>query len=229
MKNLYLTSNEEKAIRLLADGRSSAILLEECEIPISGLGVFTYELRRKTGIENTRRPSDCQYYLKQYAKAFENPPQLSVEQKDAARLLMGGATIKTIATRISRSLEQGVAIMDSTLVTAGIFSKDLRTQRSQLRLFMAVFYLRKNVCEDIGPLTWDILRAVARGEHYTNIALKHSMSEEYTRSAAHAGLTKLGFVTRGRGTQEGLLRGYMEYLDAQAAEAAQDPMNDPLL
>jgi hypothetical protein len=39
----------------------------------------------------------------------------------------------------------------------------------------------------------------------------------------------LGFVTRGRGTKENLLRAYMEYLDEQIAQEAVDPMNDPLL
>jgi hypothetical protein len=229
MKNLYLTANEEKAVKLLADGRSSGFILEQCEIPVSGLGTFTAELRRKTGIEDTRSPSDCKSYLNRYAKAFEVPPKLSREQEEATRIILKGNSMTAVAYRVGGAFESAVTLIDSIFSTAGIFSKDPRTQRAQLRLFMAVFHLRKNICEDIGPKAWEILRASARGEHYTDLALKHHLTEEQVCTMAHNGLMMLGFVTRGRGTKENLLRAYMEYLDEQIAQEAVDPMNDPLL
>lgn len=217
---IYLTPEEEKALRLYALGCSSRSVVEQCDIGLSGLAVFTQNIRKKTGIADHKERKQCEHYIERYERAMANPV-LRADQLLALQMLANGDTMEGMAYRLGEiTIGETTAILDSACEAAGIFTHDPTQRRLQARLFLAAFHT---------PLTtlWghseQILRQMAEGKSFGDIAEQMSNPVAYVKSKAFEACKRLGFCTRGRNAQRNLLRAYFA-LRARQMVTMDDPM-----
>src|SRR5689334_11098476 len=97
-RNIYLNPNEDKALRLLAEGRSHYVIRDQCVIPLAGMAIFTQNIRRKTGIQDTRYPRECRLYVERVDSALANRA-LTPEEVHVLEMYSDNQTVEGIAYR----------------------------------------------------------------------------------------------------------------------------------
>lgn len=217
---IYLTAEEEKALRLLALGCGSRSIIEQCDVGLSGIAIFTQKIRRKTGIADHKEKKQCEAYLERYERAMVNPV-LSDNQLRALRMLTNGDTMEATAYRLEVStIAEATAILDSALEAAGIFTHDPTQRKLQARLFLAAFYSHPITMSKVER---QILKQMAEGKHFLEIAEQIGDPVKYVKERAASACRMLGFSTQGRNTQRNLLRAYFAQHDRQMV-TMEDPM-----
>jgi hypothetical protein len=221
---IYLSEAENCTLTLLSKGFSTREIHSSCEIPLSGYAIFTQDLRRKTGIRDHRDSSECRAYVAKYQQAItgEGP---NGEQTRAMRSFSLGNTITAIAYILGRITEEATEqTIDAGCRAAGIFTRDDRARRGQIRLYLAIF--RPN----FKPLTeqeTQILRAMAEGKTFEEVSQTVVAARiPYLKTKAKDACMRLGFDIKGRNSQRNLLRAYFAHLDTLAPRP-HDPMDDP--
>lgn len=234
--HIYLTPDEEKALRILADSRPHFVLKEANVIPTYGLSIFLSNLRRKTGIRDTKNSKEIRAYFSKYEEAMAYPG-FSPEELDAVRKIIDeGAPFEEAAIALGRTVEQIEAALQSACATAGIFSRDEKTQRLQLKTYLALFNPVGN--QSLSEQELQLLRLYSEDVDYAIIAYKVNQRTPWVTEKIRDLCLKLGLNSRGRGTQRQLVRAWLAHKAATSAapaqepsapEDAEDPMNDPLL
>lgn len=210
---LYLTKDENIALTLLSQGVKSHAIQRQCVVPLSGMGFFTAEIRNKTGIRDTRNPRECQKYLRDFAESMELT-RPSILQVNIMRMLLERNTHEGIAHKLEIIAEQIPQLIADFNKRAGIFTEDPKCRRAQWRLYLAAFHP-----ECTNPLTpmpedrWSILRLLADGLPYSQIADDLKMAVTSVRLLAREACSRLGLSARGRNTQRQLIRAYLTNLD----------------
>lgn len=219
-KIIYLTKDEDNAIKLLAKGASPSIIQRNCILPASGMGFFTAELRRKTGIIDTRNPRQCREYLENYRKAMEGEG-LTPTQLKAARFQQDRETYGAIAARLGIPQAEVSLLIEDACTSAGIFSHDVRARKAQWRIYLALFH---PIAErPISDQKMTMLRLLAEGMSYYDIAEKMSWPLEYLKLVSRQVCAYLGLTAKGKNAQRRLIVAYLEHKDTETA----DMMNDP--
>ncbi len=235
MHNPYLTENEAKTLRFLGEGKSLPFIRDNCQMPLAGMHVFTSSLRRKTGIRDTRYAPECREYLKQVEAALSGPGPTETELRVLSHIAEGD-TFVAIASRLEITREAVWTLYDSACAAAGIFTRDERTRKTQIRLFLSTRKI--SGLSGMTALTGhelQFLRAFASGQTYVQIAESEGQPLEYVRFRARGVLLRLGLTARGRDAQRNLVRAFLVAYDAQTGQlespAAADPspvsMDDP--
>ena len=221
----YLNIHEETAIRLLADGKKSKEIGLVCEVPAAGMPFFRSELRRKTGIPDLNR-HDCRMYLDNYKQSLKGPKP-SEQGIRIFRKIMDGETLEGIAYTLDISKEDFPEVLRKELALAGIFATDERARRSQARMYVAANCPQVNVCQP-SDTHLKMLRMMAEGKEYIEIASELNEKESYVRAAILETCRRLGFASRGRHVQQLLIRKYIEQLDAKGVHpSTENTMDDP--
>lgn len=216
MQNLYLSKEENTALRLLSKGFSSSIVRREMNVHRVRWDHFTLRLRRKTGIANHKDERQCQEYLAKYAKASM---VLSPEQVQILRRRMNGETIGGIAY-LMRISDDDVRQLESDACAAiGIFTPHEPTRKLQYRTYLSVYHSTNGK-----PLTeteLKALRLVAKGYLPRQVYHELGGNEQYFVKLIRSVCLRLGMNVQGRGTQRRMIQDYLARIDAQA-------MNDPM-
>lgn len=225
--NLYLTDNELRAIESLAKTDSYSALRTACDIPDYGVHMFAAELRRKTGIHNSRSPSECAAYLERYRKSMENTP--TAEQLYLLNAFAKGDDNQGISYQVTLSrglpMENRLTaadiplLMDRAFEAVGIFTRDDKTRRKQLMLYFAT-----QKPEDVlFPQEERFLRLWASGSHPLEIVDMEKSTPEYVKSRIKIACRKLGILSKGKGVQRALAKAYFAHKDAQTPVTMDDP------
>src|SRR5688572_11284574 len=165
MKIIYLSEDEEKALRLLAEQASAYTIRDQCKLPLSGLAIFTSEIRRKTGIRDTKNPNECRSYIRQYeaAMAAARPTDDEIwllrhySEKDTIEgLTYQWNTQHMEQTPITETVM--LSMIEQAFEHIGIFTKDDRARRMQFRYYLAAY--RPQKLPDTGH-QWEFLRHTA--------------------------------------------------------------------
>jgi len=192
------------------------------------------EIKRKTGIEDTGSPFHCRTYMEKYHKIFGRV-SLAPEQVTLLRRYSNDSDVYKIAREEKMPLADLIAKVGELCISLAIFVTDYRTQRAQLKIYLAAFHPLVG-SEKITPHHLDIMRRWANGETFEEIAASGVGNgwelPQYIRHAITHSCRQLGIISRGRDAQLGLVRAYLAQLDAQKttnpdALAKEDPMDDP--
>lgn len=222
MKNriIYLTPNEEKAVRLMAQGLSSREINNQCEIPLAGYAAFTLNIRRKTGIHDHHDKRVCQGYLDAYVEAMEKQA-ITPQQVEALRRYLRKETLEGIGYQMGRiGVKEVENLIDAACSAAGILTDDPRAQRMQIQVYLATFHSTNG--KEVTPMELDILRHMAAGGSPAGFAQDRGERERYCLMLARSVCFRLGFNARGRGVQRGMIQDYLARIDSQ-----QITMDDP--
>lgn len=198
--NLYLSANETKALHLFSEGKSSQFVENECVIPLSGMGFFTAEIRRKTGISSLLNHKAVGIYTQRHLDAIRSPG-LSRDQEQLTRLWLGDNSPDAIAKRMQKPVWELPSLYDKTLKRAGIFSRDDRAIRFQLRLYLACFHLHNP------PPTGTKLRLLkmyAEGKTILEMVDITGERELFIRVTLQDAYNALGLQSKGRGAVQQL-------------------------
>ncbi len=232
MAIIYLSENEEKALRLLAAGYSIREVYDNCKVPLSGMSVFTAQIRRKTGIEHTRHPQECREYIARVEAALRGHGPDEIELRVLSHIAEGDTFI-AIANRLQIARERVWALYDSGCAAAGIFTRDDRARKTQLRLYLSVSKI--DTLRGMTAVTGhelQFLRAFASGQTYAQIAESEGQPLEYVQYKAKGVLLRLGLTARGRDAQRNLVRAFLVAYDAKTQSGELEPpqsvsMDDP--
>lgn len=224
--NLYLTDNEEKALRMMAEAKHHTAIRKECEIPHSGFHAFTYSIRRKTGIRDHKDDQECRDYLRRYAEAMANRPIADVHVRVLRRVL-ARETFAGIGYQEGKVSESSAFEMfQAACHAAGIFTTDKRALRVQIRIYLATFHPTNGM--PLSPIEEDMLRKLAfEGMTPAQYAREYRFNENerhYVLKARDA-CERLGFNVQGNGTQRQMLKDYFLRMDARPAPVT---MDDPM-
>lgn len=236
--NIYLTSNEEKALRSLASNGDYSKLKNACEIPQYGIHLFLAQIRRKTGIRDTKDTNECRAYLERYEATIANPAPTE-EQLALLRHYAAGDSYTSIAFWMTktRALETPLAatdipkMVDAACEAIGIFTRDDQARRVQIRAYTVCFLTP--TAHRITPLEEKIVREWINGKEPIQIADELGERGDYVKYKLKRACKDLGIAAKGRGVQRSLARALFAQLDAQPKAPADepalapDPMDDP--
>jgi len=233
---IYLTADEQRAIRIFAKGQSSREIQRQCVLPLSGMAFFTIELRRKTGIQNLRLASECQSYLERYAQALDNlaTNPLSNMEVHLLRAFAGGMGLAELAYTTETPPTDFLERLNTLLTRCGIFTQDQRTQKIQAKIHMAAYHT-PDVSLSISASDWLVLRTWCETGSCDEAAaaLGWKYDQRYIRLTAQDACKMLGLSSQGKNAQLFLMRLYFAHVDLQAAQTPDapllgvDPMADP--
>lgn len=221
MLNIYLSTEENKALSLFAEKISPTIVRREMDIPKVRWDHFTLILRRKTGIANHKDERQCQDYLARYAKA---PMKLEPKQVEIFRRLVNGETLEGAAYIMRISQDELHGLINQACMNAAIFTQHPRTRLLQMRTFLSVHYSTNGK-----PLTETEIaafRLIAKGYRPQQVYLELGGKERYFVNLIRGACLRLGFNVSGKGTQRRMIIDYLARLDAQ--EPAPVTMDDPM-
>lgn len=225
-KIIYLSDNEEKALRLLAEAKTGPQIKAQCDIPLAGMGVFTSEIRRKTGIRDTRFALECRRYIERYEATIGQP--VSLDQIRILRDILKGETFEGIAYRMQ--LEKSVVwkLYDQACESAAIFTRDEKARRVQMRLYLATFHtLPLEGSNALSSKETLFLKMFADGLPYAQIADETKERPEFVQWKIKGICSRLGLTARGRDTQRRLARAFLAYGAQTPAPALPVTMDDP--
>lgn len=222
-RNIYLTELEEKALSLLAKGISQPVVRRECNIPKTRMDIFTSNLRRKTGIKSQKDDQQCQEYLRRYSAAMENPTT-NPKHIEVMRRFMERETLEGMAYQLKLSPEDTTALLNEACEAVGIFSKDDKARRLQIRTFLSIRHSRNG--KEPTELEMQLLRYMAIGGKPLHFAYEQRQRPRHIILLAREVCTRLGFNVEGRGVQRRMIQDYLARLDAQ--EPAPVTMDDPM-
>lgn len=207
-KNPYLTEEETRALDMLAKETSYHAIRRECNVHSARLPLFMQDLRRKTGIHDTRDAQAVQTYLTSYEQAV-NGPGPNARQLECIKRVLGvdypPHSLEAAAYRMDIKKAEAHELYESGLRAAGIFSRDPRTQRGQARIFLAI---RPEAQAGRPPLSRDhiaVLELLSQGYRREVIAAQLKFSIGHTKLIVSEIAQRLGAVSRGRGAQEKLI------------------------
>lgn len=223
---IYLSEEEEKALRLLAQGFNSYVIHEKCKLPMAGMGIFTQEIRRKTGIRDTKYARECFLYIKRFEEAMDNPP-LTPDDLRLLRFYRDDYTLDAMASEWKTTPVEITARIESLFTHMGIFTKDERARRLQLRIYLIAFHAP---AQPETPFHWNLLRMLARGLSFAEIAHELGERKEYIQFKTREICTKLGLLAKGRDVQRKLIRAFLAtHSEPQSpTQDVADPLNDPM-
>jgi DNA-binding CsgD family transcriptional regulator len=219
MPIIYLTPNEEKTLRLLMDDLSSYAIIRQCEIPSIGLSLFKHEIRRKTGIRDTKNTKEIRQYFAAYDASMAAQP-ISVEQVRTLRLFLGGDTFEAISYQMGVPPEGAEELIYSACRAAGIFTRDDQARKTQVRLFLAIFHPSREGEQTPDQMT--VLRLTADGLSPLEICDRMQRPLPYVRFILKTGCLLLGLTARGRDVQRNLIRAYFTRKDAENPPVTMD-------
>lgn len=225
MKHLYLTDNEQTALQILANGGDHIAVRNECVIPLSGMGFFTSEIRRKTGIRDTLDSAECRAYLERYESAITSHVWDPLDKR-IATLFLQKQSFASIEYRLDvegANLVKGVIpqAMDILCEKAGIFTRDEKARRVQLKTYLAAFHLSKNF-SDLSPTRRKALDLFASGMTFRQIAFCMNIEYAYAEFLIKSTCKEVGIVARGRGIQQKLVRVFRASANIPDAPFADD-------
>lgn len=211
MSNLYLTTNEEKAIHLLADGKSLETVHYECALSLQRLYNFMATLRRKTGILNIRKAQNSRDYLAKYKKAMAGDPPTTEHLE----------LLAIVATGKLGELGDREPAFSEACNRAGIFATYIPEIRAQCRSYL----LHRKAPTDTKLTSIHkralLLYAMGKTMREINDTLKPHKAKKLLREA----MEWLGIVSRGRGVQRRLATIALERMKEQpTAVTMEDPM-----
>lgn len=200
----------------------------KCTLPLSGFFVFAQNIRRKTGIADTRSPEQCRAYLQKYAKAMAGPG-FTKDQVTLARLTLGGHTTEGKAHQIKSTEAQVIELIADLYAKAAIYAEDPTVRKGQLKTYLAAHH-PENVEVSMDQMV--ILNYLAQGKSYEEIGqiLSNTPANKIRRQAMLTCI-RLGLNARGNGVQRNLIRKYLAKVDADNVKEAQgleDLMDDPM-
>lgn len=209
-KSIYLDESENLAIQLLAKGERLKIIRESCKIPSTRFPFFLAELRRKTGISNIQDTRECAKYWKDLPN-LKGEVQISPQE---SRLLVGFVDLVSLAymanmLRISEA--DARASLENALRKCGIFVKDDRTRRIQVRFFFAIKGIPHSKLPPLSSEHWKVLRVLADGGRLEHVQAlwtppkKAKFAREYIREAC----IRIGANCPGRGARQKLIAAFL--------------------
>jgi hypothetical protein len=223
MKIIYLSEDEEKALRLLTEQASAYTIRDRCKLPLSGLAIFTSEIRRKTGIRDTKNPKECQSYIRQYeaamAAARPTEDEIWLLRHFCDKDTIEGITYQWNALHLEQTPFTEDAIrsaIEQAFEHIGIFSKDERARRMQFRYYLAAY--RPQKLPDTGH-QWEFLRHTAAGLTVKQIADLMNEPLDYVQAKIEDACIRVGLKAKGRDVQRNLIRVFLHL---------NDPLNDPM-
>lgn len=212
-RNIYLTELEEKALGLFAKGVNTRIICRELAINHEQLATLTFAIRRKTGIADHNDDRQCQDYLRRYRHAIERNAT-TPEHIIALRVYT-----KTAWESDSHAAHTVVHITQEAIELCGIFSKDERTRKMQVRQYLATFHCRNKMPPTDTEI--QILRLVASGVKAKELCLHLQGAPRYFVHRLRDVCKRLGFNVQGRGAQRRMIQDYL-------ARTEPPTMDDPM-
>lgn len=228
--NIYLTAQEQQALQLMAEGFSSQTIQSKLDIPKKQYPQFCASLRRKTGIADHKKPSQCLEYLRK-VEASGLSAVLSEDELRFLHKLLSYNSHYGAAHQIGIPEDQAAEYLHKLCTRLGIFSLDRRTIFMQIRTFLAA---RNPIrVQEMSETHRQIMGLYAEGLDPHSIALRlmGEVSGDYVRSVIRTECQRAGILTRGRGAQRALIRTMMNSglkIAPASEEMPEDPMNDPL-
>lgn len=207
--NIYLTKDEHHALVLLSELKTTYAIQEQCKIPMSGMGFFLSEIRRKTGIRDTKQTKECKDYLKRHAEALSKPP--TTDQIRILRKYLAGETWEAIGNSMPLPLEQVIPTLDKACHAVGIFTQDERARKIQVRQYLACYIPNETVIWT--PATLAVVRGIANATPIEEIAQQVNQTTGWVRSTAKDTLYKLGLAARGRDVQRNMANAFLRLRD----------------
>lgn len=232
-RNIYLTENEEKAIRALTEPIVYSALKHSCEVPAIGVHLFAADLRRKTGIRDTKNPLECRAYLQRYDAAMSSLAP-TAEQLTLLRYFLAGESYQGVAYQLTRArgesqIEPLVAtdippLVDDACASVGIYTRDDLARRVQIRIYLASFHTALSPSNALSPTEEKYLRLWAEGKGHSEIADAVGERREYIKDMIKTACKRLGLCARGRGVQRSLVRAFFAQMDSPKEQI---DMSDP--
>lgn len=221
-KIIYLTEKETLCIELLAKGERFSTIHNKCGIPQGSFYLFLGQLRLKTGITDTRNIEMCQSYIDKIEKTTF-PPVLTLAQ-DKLLWMYTELTHRLEFERRTGLTEEELKVqLQAAIEQCGIFSREVRFIRAQLRMHFAVNGSLDNKRLPPSETHLQILRVLADGDNPSDV-LGYPPRDALmlTREACARTLT----ASPGRGAQRALIRAY---LAARAEKKVSEiTMEDPM-
>lgn len=220
MEIIGLSKDEQTALTLLAEGRNGLYIREHCTIPLAGFSVFTSEIRRKTGIADTKDRRECAQFLERYARALATPP--SAEHVAVVRSIVADESLISIAYRLKINIEEARALYDKACESFGVFTRDERARKIQLRLALA-----RHTLSTLSPIArvteteLRFLRLFVEGHSYAQIAENTGERELFVRVTTKGLFDRFFLVSRGRGAQRMLATAFLALIESGVS------MDDP--
>lgn len=229
----YLTQDEQRAVELLASGKTLEQIARALELSEPRKARYLLDtLVRKTGISQ-RSPERAKAYLRAVEQAFDsdgpNHEQIALIQNIANDGFPRALYLAPIKHTSAETTEK-IALHESALNAAGIFSRNPGEVRVQCCAFLAG---QKPI-----PLLSDkckaALRLYANGCRMADIAaiMGESMNALCVEKLIRTGCDALGVTSRGRGVQRRLLAIALERMEPRREQSEQKPdeitMSDPL-
>jgi hypothetical protein len=221
-QNIYLSEDEQKAIVLLSQRYTYNELPMHCRIPLSGMNFFLAEIRRKTGIRDTKYHKECKDYLTAVAATLEKESP-SRDQIWAMRLYLEESTIEAMARELKISQDEVLPFLDSACRAVAIFTRDERARKMQVRQYLTSMHPADDVI--LTPARMHILRGIAAGHPMPQIADEIQKPLKWTQQTARDIVRGLGLSTRGRDVQRTLVRTFLRVRDTERPSIT---MDDPL-
>lgn len=210
--NIYLTKDEHKALVLLSEGKTSFMIREQCLVPASGMSFFLSEIRRKTGIRDTKQPPECREYLKRHNEALSHSP--APEHIRLLQKYQAGETWEGIAYTMPLPIEEVLPALDKACHAIGSFTRDERARKMQVRQYLACYLPNETVIW--APNVLAVLHGIANATPIEEIAAEVNQLPGWVRSTAKDTLYKLGLAARGRDVQKTMAASFLrvrEYLN----------------
>lgn len=223
---IYLTPNEESALRLYARGKASILDLQQnCLIPAAGLQSLRNDLKRKTGIEDLHDKDEVREYIVKHETTLRLHA-LGPQQIDFAQKYVESRNVAHLAHMLSIYPDEVPEPLEQLLKLIGIFSKDEATRKLHTRVYL-IYYHPK--IEPISITHTQLLRAYACGATFEEIGLSTKTPLKYVKLAIRKECSRFGLTARGRDVQRWLVAAYLDRVfDLQepprpGTEAAEQP------
>lgn len=207
IQNLYLSEDEHKALVLLSQRYNSYDIRKQCVLPAAGMSVFMSEIRRKTGISDTRQTALCAEYLRKYAAAINGKGPSPVQFR-LLQWLNEGMTLPNAAAQSGISPAEALRSLPAAWHALAIFTNDPRAQRVQFRLYCAAF---RPPSVKLTPFQMEVLTLMAEGRSALQIAQHTTEPLPYVQLKMREVAARTGCSAKGRDVQRNLLRVYLAH------------------
>lgn len=214
-KSIYLNDEETTALEMLAKGKRYKEICEHLNFPHKPahlLQPFLINLRRKTGIYDLRNMEEVADFL---AKTEQIDPEITLSDAQFTLLdmVMSEYPLSLQPQKLNIPEEKLPFFTVSTLHSIGIFSKNFREIRMQVRIFLAIRGNPALKRAELSDTHWKIFRLIASNEqldaHFPRLQAKQI--EALTRDACQ----RAGISCPGRGARNKLIKLYVTAHDAK--------------
>lgn len=185
---------------------------------MSGMSFFLSEIRRKTGIRDTKDHKECRDYLKHFASFTANLP--SADELFALRLLMAGSSLEAMAYKLHLPQEQITTFLDTACRSVGILTRDERARKIQVRQYITSHFPISGVI--FTPARLAVLRGVADGKPLAQIADEVNQPTDWVEWTLKDLTKGLGLVTRGRDVMRTLIQTFLKVREVRNPSITMD-------